>query len=109
MLISSINSLYTPEQTVLKTEPPAAIQKEMKANLANHTLAVYRNGKIKYYNQRNLKPVFLAIEANDIKDAFIFDRRVSKASAVLFAYGGAKFVKHRLCQNQQRNFLTKRV
>ena len=108
MLISSINSLYTPEQTVLKTEPPAAIQKEMKANLANHTLAVYRNGKIKYYNQRNLKPVFLAIEANDIKDAFIFDRRVSKASAVLFAYGGAKFVKTPLMSKSAKEFFDKK-
>ena len=61
----------------------------MENSLDLHTLAVYKNGNIKYYNQRNLKPVFLALEDNnfDLSNAYIADRRVSKASAILFAYG----------------------
>lgn len=64
----------------------------MLKSLDKHTLAIYKNGKIKYYNQRNLKPVFLALEDfnNDFKDCYIVDRRISKASAILFAYGNAK-------------------
>ena len=68
----------------------------MENSLDLHTLAVYKNGNIKYYNQRNLKPVFLALEDNnfDLSNAYIADRRVSKASAILFAYG-----KTILCDN----------
>ena len=64
----------------------------MLKSLDKHTLAIYKNGSIKYYNQRNLKPVFLALEDfnNDFKDCYIVDRRISKASAILFAYGNAK-------------------
>lgn len=74
------------------TIPPENIQYEMIKNLDKHTLAIYKDGKINYYNQRNLKPVFLALEDynNDFSDCFIADRRISKASAILFAYGNAK-------------------
>ena len=79
----------------------------MAENLGIHTLAIFKNGKIKYYNQRNLKPVFLALEENNIRDAFIVDRRISKASAILFAYGGAKHIKTPLMTKSAKEFFDK--
>lgn len=83
------------KQGTIRIIPPESVVSEMVKNLDRHTLAIYKNGKIKYYNQRNLKPVFLALEDfhNDFSDCFIVDRRVSKASAMLFAYGNAKNIK----------------
>lgn len=80
----------------LKTSvPPESIKEEMLKNLDKHTLAIYKNGEIKYYNQRNLKPVFIALEDNnnDFSNCYIADRRISKASAILFVYGGAKHIQ----------------
>lgn len=72
--------------------PPDNIKQAMLKGLNKHTLIIYKRGEIKTYNQRNLKPVFLALEDynNDFSDCFIADRRISKASAILFAYGNAK-------------------
>lgn len=72
--------------------PPDNIKQTMLKGLNKHTLIIYKRGEIKTYNQRNLKPVFLALEDynNDFSDCFIADRRISKASAILFAYGNAK-------------------
>ena len=72
--------------------PSQSVIDDMLKNLERHTLAIYKDGKIKYYNQRNLKPVFLALEDfnNNFENCFIADRRISKASAMLFAYGNAK-------------------
>ena len=75
--------------------PPEKIRQEMFKNLDKHTLVIYKNGEVKYYDQRNLKPVFLALEdnKNDFSECFITDRRISKASAMLFVYGGAKYIQ----------------
>lgn len=72
--------------------PPDNIKQAMLKGLNKHTLIIYKRGEIKTYNQRNLKPVFLALEDynNDFSECFIADRRISKASAILFAYGNAK-------------------
>ncbi len=107
-MISSINYNYK-QYSVATYNPPARIKQEMIQNLDRHTLAVYKNGKVKYYNQRNLKPVFLALEENnfDLKNAYIVDRRVSKASAVLFASGNASFIKTPLMSKSAREFFDK--
>ena len=93
-MLSPINQNYIPQKT-LPVQPGVGIKQEMTKNLDRHTLAVYKNGKIKYYEQRNLKPIFLALEEhnNDLSGAYIVDRRISKASAMLFAYGKAKYIK----------------
>lgn len=87
------NRYYFRNNKSLSAQKPSTSQiDEMLKSLDKHTLAIYKNGSIKYYNQRNLKPVFLALEDfnNDFKDCYIVDRRISKASAILFAYGNAK-------------------
>lgn len=90
-----INSFYNypvklPDKKPLM--PPDNIKQTMLKGLNKHTLIIYKRGEIKTYNQRNLKPVFLALEDynNDFSECFIADRRISKASAILFAYGNAK-------------------
>ena len=107
MLLSQTNFHYKPNHYIPSQQPPAALKREMTENLGIHTLAIFKNGKIKYYNQRNLKPVFLALEENNIRDAFIVDRRISKASAILFAYGGAKHIKTPLMTKSAKEFFDK--
>lgn len=67
--------------------PPDNIKQAMLKGLNKHTLIIYKRGEIKTYNQRNLKPVFLALEDynNDFSECFIADRRISKASAIIQA------------------------
>ena len=102
----SIQHSYMQNQGGNRIMPPESVVSEMVKNLDRHTLAIYKNGKIKYYNQRNLKPVFLALEDfhNDFSDCFIVDRRVSKASAMLFAYGNAKNIKTPLMSKSAAEF-----
>lgn len=98
-MLSPVNQ--TPSKNAYKlkarssVEVPEHVKNEMFQNLDKHTLAVYKDGKVKYYDQRNLKPVFVALEENknNFKDAYIVDRRISKASAILFVYGNAKNIK----------------
>ena len=90
--------------------PSQNVIEDMLKNLDNHTLAVYKDGKIKYYNQRNLKPVFLALEDfnNNFENCFIADRRISKASAMLFAYGNAKNIVTPVMTKSAKEFFDKR-
>ena len=89
--------------------PTAQQVNEMLKNLDKHTLAIYKNGQIHYYNQRNLKPVFLALKDfnNDFKDCYIVDRRISKASAILFAYGNAKNITTPIMTKSAQEFFIK--
>lgn len=105
----SIQHSYMSKQGTIRIIPPESVVSEMVKNLDRHTLAIYKNGKIKYYNQRNLKPVFLALEDfhNDFSDCFIVDRRVSKASAMLFAYGNAKNIKTPLMSKSAAEFFAR--
>ncbi len=82
---------------------------DMLKNLDKHTLAIYKDGKIKYYDQRNLKPVFLALEDfnNSFENCFIADRRISKASAMLFAYGNAKNIVTPVMTKSANEFFNK--
>lgn len=110
MKISALNPNTTfSYKNRIQKEPSVQIEQEMLKNLDKHTLAIYKNGKIKYYDQRNLKPVFLAFEDfnNDFKDCFIVDRRISKASAILFAYGNAKNLRTPIMTKSAREFFQK--
>ena len=90
--------------------PPQSVIDDMLKNLERHTLAIYKDGKIKYYNQRNLKPVFLALEDfnNNFENCFIADRRISKASAMLFAYGNAKNIITPVMTKSAKEFFDRR-
>ncbi len=90
--------------------PSQSVIDDMLKNLERHTLAIYKDGKIKYYNQRNLKPVFLALEDfnNNFENCFIADRRISKASAMLFAYGNAKNIITPVMTKSAKEFFDRR-
>lgn len=105
----SSHSALKKQSAALSILPAPQIEQEMLKNMETHTLAIYKDGKIKYYNQRNLKPVFLALGDfnNDFKECFIVDRRISKASAVLFAYGNAKNIRTPLMTKSAGEFLKK--
>ena len=107
-MLSPINQNYILQKT-LPVQPGVGIKQEMTKNLDRHTLAVFKNGKIKYYQQRNLKPIFLALEEhnNDLSGAYIVDRRISKASAMLFAYGKAKYIKTPLLSKSAKEVFDK--
>lgn len=112
MKISALNPNTTfSYKNRIQKEPSAQVEQEMLKNLDKHTLAIYKNGKIKYYEQRNLKPVFLALEDfnNDLKDCYVVDRRISKASAILFAYGNAKNIRTPIMTKSAREFFQKQV
>ena len=104
------NRYYFRNNKSLSAQKPSTAQiDEMLKSLDKHTLAIYKNGSIKYYNQRNLKPVFLALEDfnNDFKDCYIVDRRISKASAILFAYGNAKNIITPIMTKSAQEFFNK--
>ena len=104
------NRYYLRNEKSLSAQKPSTAQiDEMLKSLDKHTLAIYKNGSIKYYNQRNLKPVFLALEDfnNDFKDCYIVDRRISKASAILFAYGNAKNITTPIMTKSAQEFFNK--
>ena len=107
MLVSKINFTNKPNPYNPSPIPSSAVKKEMVENLCRHTLAVYKNGAIRYDDQRNLKPLLIAIEENTIRGAFVADRRVSKASAILLAYGGVKEVKTPLMSKSAKEFFDK--
>ena len=108
-MISPVTYYSNISKNTLYTQPQASIKQQMENSLDLHTLAVYKNGNIKYYNQRNLKPVFLALDDNnfDLSNAYIVDRRVSKASAILFAYGKAKHIITPLMTKSAKEFFDK--
>ena len=60
--------------------------------LQKHSLVVYKNHKIKYYDGRGIKPLIEHLENDDFSGAYVADKRVGKASALLLAYGKAKEV-----------------
>lgn len=110
--IAALNpEVYMKRQSKSSPVPSSAVLDEMTKNLDKHTLAIYKKGKITYYNQRNLKPVFLALEdnTNNLSDCYIVDRRISKASAMLFAYGNAKNIKTPIMTKSAKEFLTKKA
>ncbi len=109
--IAALNpEVYMKRQSKSSPVPSSAVLDEMTKNLDKHTLAIYKKGKITYYNQRNLKPVFLALEdnANNLSDCYIVDRRISKASAMLFAYGNAKNIKTPIMTKSAKEFFDKK-
>ena len=62
-------------------------KKELKKQLCEHSLVVVKDGKISSYDGRGIRPVFDYLSENNFKDAFVADRIIGKASALLLVYG----------------------
>ena len=66
--------------------------KKAEKLLQKHSLVIYKNHKIKYCEGRGIKPLLDYLENDDFSGAFVADKRIGKASALLLAYGKAKEV-----------------
>lgn len=64
----------------------------LRSQLKEHTLIVYKNGQTTFYDERGLQPLLIRLNDGAFKDAFVADRIVGKASALLHVYGGVKEV-----------------
>ena len=64
----------------------------LRNQLKEHTLIVYKDGKTTFYDERGLQPLLIRLNDDTFKNAFVADRIVGKASALLHVYGGVKEV-----------------
>ena len=67
-------------------------KKELDEYLKVHTLVIMKNDSIIFHNERGIKPLIIAINKGELKDAYIADRTAGKAAALLYTYGGVKKV-----------------
>ena len=64
-----------------------------KAKSPENAFMVYKDGELFVSTDKTLTPVLEYLETNEnMKDAFVFDRTVGKAEALLYVYGKARFV-----------------
>ena len=64
----------------------------LRDQLKEYTLIVYKDDKINFYNERGLRPLLIRLNDGTFRDAFIADRIVGKASALLHVFGRVKEV-----------------
>lgn len=60
--------------------------------LKKHTLIVYKEGKTSFYDERGIQPLLLRLNDGTFKNAFVADRIIGKAAALLHVYGQVKEV-----------------
>lgn len=65
---------------------------EFRELLKEHALVVYKDGKTIFYDESGIRPVLLHLKQGSFKDAFVADRIIGKASALLLVYGGVQEV-----------------
>ncbi|MGN0015309.1 MAG: DUF1893 domain-containing protein [Candidatus Gastranaerophilaceae bacterium] len=65
---------------------------KMDKLLQKHSLVVYKNLRISYYDGRGISPLMQYLENDDFSGAYVADKRIGKASALLLAYGNVKEV-----------------
>lgn len=63
-----------------------------RESLKEHALAVYKDGRTTFYNAGGIQPLLLHLKNGTFKGAFVADRIIGKASALLLVYGGAEEV-----------------
>ncbi len=63
-----------------------------RSRLKEHTLIVYKEGKINFYDERGIQPLLLRLNDGTFKGAFVADRIIGKAAALLHVYGQVKEV-----------------
>lgn len=65
---------------------------KMDKLLQKHSLVVYKNFKISFFDGRGISPLMQYLENDDFSGAYVADKRIGKASALLLAYGNVKEV-----------------
>ena len=64
----------------------------LREQLSEHSLVVIKEGKTEVYNGRGIKPLVDYVRDKNFEDAYAGDKVIGKAAALLFVYGGAKYV-----------------
>ncbi len=67
-------------------------RKKLKEQLQNYSLIVIKDKKQTFYEGKGAKPLLKAIEDGSLNEAYVIDRKIGKASALLITYGRAKKV-----------------
>ena len=65
---------------------------ELRADLEEHSLVVFKNGEKSVFNGKGIKPLVDYLENDDFQGAYVADKIVGKASALLLVYGQVKEV-----------------
>lgn len=60
--------------------------------LKDHTLVMKKDGVVTTFDQRGIKPLLKQLEQGTFEDAFLADRIIGKAAALLYVYGKVKKV-----------------
>lgn len=67
-------------------------ENQMRNFLAVHSLVVEKGSDIHLYEGKGVRPVITYLEHNNFRNAYVGDRCIGKASALLLVYGKAKKV-----------------
>ncbi len=90
------NSIITACGIALLKNPAEASLKPSKNKmdklLQKHSLVVYKDFDVTCYDGKGIKPLMDYLKKDTFKGAFVGDKRVGKASALLLAYGNVKEV-----------------
>ena len=65
---------------------------ELRKELEEHSLVVFKNGEKSVYNGKGIRPLVDYLETDDLEGAYVADKVIGKASALLLVYGGVKEV-----------------
>ena len=65
---------------------------ELALKLENHSLLVYKNGKITFQDEHGIQPLLIQIKKKGLKNAVVIDKVIGKAAALLMVYGKVKQV-----------------
>ena len=67
-------------------------ENELRNYLKEHSLVVVKDGKTNFYEGRGIKPLINYLRNDNFKNAYVADKRIGKASALLLVYGQVKKV-----------------
>ena len=62
-------------------------KKELRNYLNEHSLVVVKDGQTNFYEGRGIKPLINYLENGTFENAYVADKRIGKASALLLVYG----------------------
>lgn len=60
--------------------------------LKEHTLVMEKDGVVSTFDQRGIKPLLKQLKQGNFENAFLADRIIGKAAALLYVYGKVKKV-----------------
>ncbi len=67
-------------------------KKVLRNYLKEHSLVVIKNGHTNFYEGRGIKPLINYLKNNTFENAYVADKKIGKASALLIVYGHAQKV-----------------